>query len=176
MSTVPPAPGYFSDQPATLAGAAGSGSGLVSQVRVVALLNAVEGGLELSVAAFGLFIGMILLVVPAEIQRQGGGNPRALAAIYLTVGGVNLILGSLRLLASWRNYFFHNRGLGIVSLCVGLISTFAGCCAITSVGVAIYGLIVFFDTAVIDAFQRRSQGASVEEILGLPAAKPPGSA
>jgi len=176
MSSVPPAPGYFSDQPSTLAGSAGGSAGMVGQVRIVALLNAIEGGLELLVAAFGLFFGVILLLVPAEVQRQGGGNPTALAAIYFTVGAVNLILGSLRLVASWRNYFFHNRGLGIVSLCVGLISTFAGCCAITSIGVAIYGLIVFFDAAVIDAFQRRSQGCTVEEILGVSATKPPPAA
>ena len=174
--SVPPTPGYFSDHPTALTDAASGRAGLVSQVRVVALLNAVEGGLELSVAVFSLFIGAILLLVPAEVQRQGGGNPAVLAGIYLTVGSVNLILGSLRLLASWRNYFFHNRGLGIVSLCVGLISTFAGCCAITSIGVAIYGLIVFFDAAVMDAFERRSQGASMEEILGLPVVKPPASA
>lgn len=175
MSTVPPTPGYFSDHPTTLAGAASGGTGLVSQVRIVALLNAIEGGLELTVAVLALFVGVVLLLAPAEIQRQGGANPTALAAVYFTVGAVNLALGSLRLFASWRNYFFHNRGLGIVSLCVGLVSSFAGCCALTSIGVAIYGLIVFFDAAVIDAFQRRSQGASVEEVLGLPGAKPPGS-
>jgi len=158
-----------------MGGAALGNTGLVGQVRVVALLNAIEGGLELLVAAFCFFSGVILLLVPAEVQRQGGGNPAALAAVYFTIGSVNLILGSLRLLASGRNYFFHNRGLGIVSLCVGLISSFVGCCAITSIGVAIYGLIVFFDAAVIDAFHRRSQGTSVEEILGLPPAKPPGS-
>lgn len=176
MSTVPPTPGYFSDQPTTISGVAGGGTGLVSHVRLVAILNAVEGALELGVAGFGLFVGVILLLVPAEVQRQGGGNPMVLAAIYLTVGSVNLILGSLRLLASWRNYFFHNRTLGLVSLGVGLLSVFAGCCAITSIGVAVYGLVVFFDAAVIDAFERRSQGASVEETLGAPAAKPPGPA
>jgi hypothetical protein len=176
MPTIPPTPGYFSDSPAALAGAAAASQGLVGQVRIVAILNAVEAGLELIVAAFCLLTGAIMLLLPAEVQRQGGGNPAALAAIYLTVGSVNLILGGLRLLASWRNYFFHNRSLGIVSLCLGLISTFGGCCAVTSIGIAVYGLIVLFDAAVMDAFQRRSQGASVNEILGSPRATGPASA
>jgi hypothetical protein len=133
-------------------------------------LNAVEAGLELIVAVFSLFTGTVMLLLPEEVQQQGAGNAAALAGIYFTVGTVHLVLGALRLLASWRNYFFRNRVLGIVSFCAGLISTFAGCCAITSLGVAVYGLIVFFDAAVIDAFERRSHGASLDEILGSPGA------
>jgi hypothetical protein len=176
MSSVPPVPGYFSDTPASLSGgSAVRQTGLVGQVRIVAILNAMEALLELTVAAFCLFTGAVLLILPAEVQKQGGGNPIALAAIYLTIGLLHLILSMLRLFASWRNYFFHNRVLGIVSLCAGLLSTFAGCCAITSIGVAVYGLIVFFDAAVIDAFQRRSQGASLDEVLGI-GTSPPGKA
>ena len=165
MSTVPPTPGYFSDHPTPLASAATRG--LVGQVRLVAILNAVEATLELIVAAFCLLTGAVVLVLPAEVQQQGGGNPAALAGIYLTAGSVHLILAALRLIASWRNYHFQNRALGIVSLCAGLISTFAGCCALTSLGVAIFGLIVFFDAAVINAFERRSHGASLDEILSV---------
>lgn len=176
MSAVPPTPGYFSDNPHHSPDAPGFDPnlprrGLVNQVRVVAILNAAQGALELVVAMFCLFGGTVLLIVPVEMQ-QGGPSPVALVAIYLVAGGVHLILGSLRLLAAWRNYFFHNRVLGIASLCAGLISTFAGCCAITSLGIAVYGLIVFFDAAVIDAFHRRSQGASIDDCLGQSSSPP----
>lgn len=176
MSAVPPAPGYFSDDSHNPLNAPGFDPnmprrGLVNQVRVVAILNAAQGALELLVAMVCLFGGTVLLIVPIEMQ-QGGPNPAVLSAIYFVAGSVHLILGSLRLLAAWRNYFFQNRVLGIVSLCAGLISTFAGCCAITSLGVAVYGLIVFFDAAVIDAFHRRSQGASIEDCLGQRSSPP----
>ena len=171
MSGMPPAgPGYFSDQPYQTPNVADPASvprrGLVNQVRIVVWLSLAESLLELGVAGFCLFGGLLLRFMPDEaIKQNPGADMRWLATIYFVYGGFHFALAALRIVAAVRNYSFQNRVLGIVSFCVGLVAAFGGCCAITSIGVAAYGLIVFFDQSVIEAFETRSQFSSADDLL-----------
>jgi hypothetical protein len=61
--------------------------------------------------------------------------------------------------------------LGIFALGIGLIAAFTGFCAPTAIGLAVYGLIVYFDEPVVAAFNLGQSGKTPGEIH---AAFPPG--
>jgi len=173
MST-PPGPNYFSDPlPAEPVDTGDKRRGMVNHVRIVAWLNLAEAGLELCLAVMCLFAALLAFLLPKEFERQGAMNVNFAIGTYLVLGGVQLVLGILRLAAALQNYQFRGRMVGIISFCVGLIASFAGCCAPTAIGVAIYGLIVLFDGAVAEAFEMRATGASVDEVLSTFDKRPP---
>jgi len=166
--------------------AAYGGYGWVSQIRVVAVLNCVQGGLE-------VFLGLTLVAVgfgvPYLIEMEAASNPNAqppppemkwvLTIVYGGLGGLLLIAGLLRFYAGIRNFFFRGRVLGIVSFSTGMISMFACYCAPTSIAMLVYGLVVYLNPAVKAAFEMGEQGMSVDQILpsfAAPnyAAPPPG--
>lgn len=180
MSNVPPTgPGYFSDTPFTAVEppAEPPRRGMVLHVSTFAILNGIEAGLELLVSVFCLFIGVMMFVLPGairqQVQQQNGQDPDAVGGLYLCIGSVLLVVGLVRLVAAIRNYSFSNRVLGIVSLCLGLVAAFSGCCSLTALGVAVYGLMVLFDTEVGEAFRMKQNGVTPDQIRQTYAARRP---
>src|SRR4051812_47661890 len=105
-------PKQFQDQPAYLAPA--RDDGWVRQVRIFAILNAVQGTLEIPM---GLFTTGMAVLFPAIMQMEKAQNPNpngqppeqmlwALSAIYLAIGVPVLVSGLLRIVAGIRNYSF----------------------------------------------------------------------
>lgn len=177
MSAVPPSPGYFSDNPYQTPNMSGDPNqprrGMVNQVRVVAILNGVQGALELVMSAIYLAMGGMFTFMRPEMIRQGNqqGDPSAevmaniMPIVFFVLGGGMILLSILRIIASFRNYYFQNRVLGIVAMCLGLVSSFTCYCAPTSIGIAVYGLIVLFNREVIEAFELRTKGATADQVL-----------
>lgn len=177
MSAVPPSPGYFSDNPYQTPNVGGDPNvprrGMVNQVRVVAILGAVQGSLELVMSAIYLFLGGMFTFMRPDMIRQGNqqGDPGAevmanmMPIVFFVLGGGMILLAILRIIASVRNYFFRNRVLGIVAMCLGLVSSFTCYCAPTSIAIAVYGLIVMFNREVAEAFELRTKGATADEVL-----------
>jgi hypothetical protein len=171
----PPAfdPKQFQDQPAH-APPGSYDAGWVRQVRIFAILNAVQGLLEIPI---GLMTGGIGVLFPVmlqmeEVQKQKGGPEEvpeglfwAMSAIYLAIGIPVLICGALRLVAAYRNYYFQGRTLGIVSICAGAASILTCNCAPTAIGLMVYGLILFLNPAVKIAFEMARQGHTADQIL-----------
>jgi hypothetical protein len=166
-------PKHFQDQPA-YAPPGGYDAGWVRQVRVFAILNAVQGLLEIPT---GLLTGGIGAMFPVmlqmeEVQKQKGGPDEvpegffwAMSAIYLAIGIPVLICGVLRLVAAYRNYYFKGRTLGIVSICAGAASILTCNCAPTAIGLMVYGLVLFLNPAVKIAFEMARQGHTADQIL-----------
>lgn len=175
MSSVPPTPGYFSDNPYQTPGMPlgydpnAPRRGMVNQVRVVAILNMVQGALELLMSLMYVFLGGFFgLVMRAEMAKDdpnGGMFANIMAGVMLGFGGLMILIAAIRIYAGLRNYFFHSRVLAIVAACLGLLTVFTGYCAPTAIGVAVYGLIVLFSKEVTEAFEMRSKGASADEVL-----------
>lgn len=164
-------PKYFQDQPYAHAPVINPGYGYVSQVRVVAILNCVQGGLEIPL---GLMLTVAAVFVPWAIRQDrangGGAEPPPemewiLGAGYGIIGGALLICGILRIYAGIQNYRFRQRTVGLVSFFVGLASMIACYCAPTSIGVLVYGLIVYMNPAVKAAFEMGKQGMSGDQIV-----------
>jgi hypothetical protein len=179
-------PQRFQDQPYYPQPAFHPGLGMVNQVRIVAILNCVQGALEM---LMGLMLVAMAVIMPIVIgmeqnapDRNGQPPPEELkwflSGLYGVMGGLPLIAGILRVYAGIQNFRFRGRTLGIVSFSVGLCSIFGCYCAPTSIAVFIYGLIVYLNPAVKAAFEMGQQGLNGDQILtsfvaqGTPPFKP----
>jgi len=160
-----PYPGQYLPPP-------GSGYGWVQQIRVVAILNCVQGGLECLLGTMLVGMGIFLPIMIGmdnnnRAFRNNGqaGSEWVLLAIYGGFGAVVLAAGILRFYAGWQNFKFRKRVVGIVSFCCGLVSMLGCYCAPTAIGMLVYGLIVYLNPAVQAAFVMGEQGLSPDEIL-----------
>ncbi len=151
---------------------------MVNQVTVVAILMIVQGAFEI---LLGLVLVVVALVIPPffeeavrqQQQFQGGPNPRPdmpegvlhfLAFVYLAMGVAGILPGTIRIIAGIRNLSYRGRTFGIVSHFLGLASIGTLYCSLTSIGLTIYGLIVYFNSEVERAFALGEQGLSAGEI------------
>ena len=147
-------------------------SPLVQQVRIIAILNAIQGGLEI---LMGLIQGSMAFVFPAimmmdpNLQDDPEAPPDAffwgLGIAYAIIGLALLIGGGLRILATFRNWNFRGRMLGIVSMGVGMVSMLTCYCAPTGIGLLVWGLIAYLNPSVIQAFEMGEDGEHPETIL-----------
>lgn len=157
---------------------------MVHQVRIVAILNAVQGGLELLMGMMTAGMGIFFPVMLQIEKSANPGQPRAasdppeaffwlMAAMYGALGLAVLTGGILRLAACVQNFRFQGRTLGFVSLIGGMASVLSCYCAPTAIAILVYGLIVLLNPAVTMAFAMRRQGYSVDEILAAFMPYPP---
>ena len=167
-------PKQFQDQPGYVGGSA-SDFGWVRQVRTFAILNAVQGMLEIPMGLFT--IGMsVLFPTLIRTNQQPNADPAQVAAdestmwflagLYLAIGIPVLISGILRIVAGVQNYRFKGRTLSLVSIIVGMATLFSCYCAPTAMGLLVYGLILHLNPAVSAAFKLGRKGHSADQILG----------
>ncbi|MEX2174061.1 MAG: hypothetical protein WD872_06845 [Pirellulaceae bacterium] len=177
----------FADQPGYVVPDTGFGS--VSQVRIVSVLNGVQGALEIPMGL--LLCGMatlfpIMMRMEANNPDRQGGNPPpdemlwVMTGVYLALGVPTLLAGILRIVAAVSNFRYRRRTLGVLSISLGMVSLLSCYCAPTSIGVLIYGLIVYLNPAVKAAFQMGDEGHPSDQILASfmpyrPVAYPPQS-
>lgn len=150
-----------------------TGYGMVSQIRIVAVLNGVQGALEIPMGLMWIAGGMFVPVMFRMEQQRNANRPPPppeeflwlIAGVYLVFGTLTLAFGGLRIFAAVSNYRYKRRTLGIVSMCLGLASMLSCYCAPTGIGVLVYGLIVFLNPAVKAAFAMGEQGLSSHQVL-----------
>jgi hypothetical protein len=157
------APGYVPSDP---------GYGWVNQIRIFAVLNAVQGVLEVLMAL--LYISMAFFV-PAMMQLERANNPNVrqppeelfwfMLAVYGGMGLAVLVAAILRLCAAWSNYKYRGRTLAIVSVVGGMLSMLGCYCAPTAVALLVWGLILMLNPAVKAAFEMGEQGYAPDQIL-----------
>jgi hypothetical protein len=143
---------------------------MVHHVRTVAILMIVNGALQ---ALMGLvYTGMgpvMYYMMTREEAGAPGPEPRLMvgvgAAVNVLEGILLLSAAVLNILAGARALKFRNRVLVLVGLFgnAAVLPTFY--CAPTSIGVLIYGLLVFFHADVVRAFELGDQGVPPGEIL-----------
>ena len=149
--------------------------GMISHVRVVAILSLVQASLEI-LAAIGLIVTAIVFLfmgpgpwTNGQQPPNGGPSPDMapyfIAALYGGLGLFILAIGGTRLFAGIRLYHFRSRTLGIVSLAMGIGTVFTCYCLPTALALAIYGLIVLLNEPVSAAFQQVAAGESASDII-----------
>ncbi len=135
----------------------------------------VQGSLDVLMGM--VFIGMAALVHfgmrnaianDPEFQ-QNGPPPEVMFTMmswgYAAVGGGTSLIGLLNIFAGIRNMMLKGRVLGMIALFLGLAASLSCYCMPTSVGLLVYGMIVYLNPAVIRAFQLRAQGYAADEAL-----------
>jgi hypothetical protein len=157
--------GYSGPHYASPAGSSATNATIV-KVKVLAILMTVQGALE---ALLGLMLGGIGIVfymageqIFAAQQQQGlprqPGPPDWMYLIYVVLGGVLLVVAALRIYAGACNLRFRGKLLGIIAISVGAVSSLTCYCAPTAIGLLIYGLIVYLDANVSQAFSECEAG------------------
>jgi hypothetical protein len=152
--------------------------GLVNHVRAIAILMLVQGGLEAFAALlFGFFavaIGPLLnhqQMTHQEMQPQPNVLPPEqfvwiMTATYVVMAAASLVVAVLHITAGVRNCRFRGKVLGIVALTGGAAATLLSpYCIPTAFALAIYGLIVYLNRSVSEAFRMGEAGCPSSEIL-----------
>ena len=149
----------------------GFGRGYVKQVPVIASLMIAQGVLLLILAivcvgyAF-LFSNMDSFLPPDEQQPEMAEQMMSVFSIACIVLSVAAgILSILHFVAAYFGFNYKHRVFGIATMILGLTTILTVYCAPTSIGLAVYGLIIFFNPAVVRAFQLRKAGMGKEEML-----------
>jgi hypothetical protein len=136
------------------------GRGLVGHVPLIAIGLIVQGALELLFGALMLLMGIFFFVV--RDPELAGMRPLGGLMAALAVPG--FACGVLRLVAGVYNLRYKRRKLGMWALGLGLFTMITGYCALTSIGLAIYGLIVYLNDSVIEAFGMGDAGKKAADI------------
>lgn len=125
-------------------------------------------------AASLVVIGVMIFLLPQlskqieeqqRIQRQQ--NPKApqigdeamtmiLSAVYGGVAAVLFLIGGLNIFAGVRNFSYHNRILGIISMVLNMVSILFCWCLPLSVGLLIFGMVIYLSPEADRAFQWQS--------------------
>lgn len=143
--------------------------GKAKYVPWVATLLGIHGVL-MFLAGFGL-IGVMIFVAPQmemqiekQQEQQRKLNPNApqmgkealtsmLYTMYGAMSAVLFLIGIVNIYAGVRNFGYHNRTLGIVSMALNMGSILFCWCLPLSIGLLIFGLIIYLSPEAVQAFQ-----------------------
>jgi hypothetical protein len=166
-------PKQFQEQPGL--GNAAANFSWVSQVRTFAILNIIQGALEIPM---GLMSTGMAVLFPVMMSMEQARDPSAeaelpfegrmlwlVSGIYLAIGMPVLTCGILRIVSGVRNFRFKGRTLSLISIIAGVSSVLSCYCAPTALGILVYGLILHLNPAVKAAFEMGRQGRTAEQIL-----------
>jgi hypothetical protein len=138
---------------------------MVGQVKVVGILMLVHGITVIIMGGILAALGIMML----GVGPAGGGagpEPWIFAIIYIAWGFLVLACGVLNAVGGVRVMTFRNRVLGLVALFSNILVLFSCYCALTAIGMMVYGLIVLFQPDVVHAFEMVARGATPEEVVG----------
>lgn len=138
---------------------------MVRQVQVVAILMIVNGAL---ISLMGLYLAcmgpFMFFVTTTGGPASRPATIMVMSSIYLALGLLVLTAAALNITAGIRSLKYRGRTLALVALFCNLVPMFTCYCIPTSLGLMIYGLIVFFHHEVADAFARVADGLPPERV------------
>jgi hypothetical protein len=149
------------------------------QIKVVAILMMVEGGLEALMGVFLMVMGPVVMSLMKSAPPTSGGAPpppEAIGGVYMAMGALTLIAAIVKVIAGIRNVSLKSRVLGFVGLGSCLLSLASCYCIPFALGLGIYGMIVYLNEKSAQAFQMGDSGMPSDQILAQldAAGQPPG--
>ena len=141
------------------------------QIKIVAILLMVEGGLEALMGIFLCVMGPVMMAFmsasPPPATAGGGAPPppEVFGAIYIGMGAATLIAGILKVVGGIRNVALKSRTLGFVALGSSVLSLASCYCIPTALALGIYGLIVYVNERSAQAFKLVETGMPPEQAL-----------
>jgi hypothetical protein len=141
--------------------------GMMGQIRVVAILMIIQGALELMMG-IGLIGILCLLSLALKEVKHADAPPYSpawvLVPVYGTLAAAGFISAVLHIWAGIVNLRFRHRTFGIVALSCGCLSVFTLYCSLTTIPLAIYGLIVYLNASSTEAFRLGESGYNSDQI------------
>lgn len=151
-----PAPAGFRDVGPVVV----NGPGLVGHLVVLGVLLIVQAVLEMLFGIMLIGSGAMFYLVPDLSKMMGP----AFGAIFAAAGGGMVLLAAVRLAAGVATLRGQGRKFAIVALLLGLATVTTTYCAPTCMALAIYGLWILVNEAVIEAYRLAQQGKSWAEV------------
>ena len=135
----------------------------VQQVRVSSSLQIMVGALELLAAAY-LLVMVGVIAVESVLNRQA--DFRILIEFTaVSFGGFTIfIVAVLRIWSGIAGFKFKRRKMSIFASVLGITSALTGVCSIFSIGMLIYGLIIYLNRDVRRAYEMAEQGMTPDQI------------
>jgi hypothetical protein len=152
---------------------------ILTQQRVIAILMIIQGTLSLLMGLFLLGSAFIFpALLAADVSRQRGPMPPApgptpdqlawiLLAAYGAMGLCGVIPGALQIYAGIQNLWLKGHTLGIVAISAGVITIGTCYCLPTSLGLLVYGLIIYLHMTTKMAFQLAKDGHTFDSIMQM---------
>jgi hypothetical protein len=146
---------------------------MVGQVTAVAILMIVQGVLEIGIGLLLLVMSVFIPMMMEEAVKQQPQPPppgldafplQVMTTVYAAMASAGILAGIIHIIGGIMGLRYRGRTLGIVALLLGLVSVATCYCSVTTIGLAVYGLIVYFNADVAHAFELASQGMPVSEI------------
>ena len=137
------------------------GRGYVNQILILSIMTIVQGALLILMGAgcifYGIFIRKMTAMMPPEdqarMQAESGPALEIFSAVGIGLGVIILIIAIMHFIAGIRNLNYRGRIFTVVTWLLGLLASFTCYCGPTSVGLAVWGMIVFLNPAVASAFK-----------------------
>ena len=148
------------------------GLGYVRQIPILAIVTIVQGALLLlaafGCAAYGMFFAYMPTMMPeaerARMRAESGPVFEIVGSVIIGLAVLVLVISLLHFIAGFRALKYRGRSFIMVTWFLGLFGSFTMYCAPTSIGLAIWGLIVFFNPAVKSAFDMVENGMDKREV------------
>ena len=135
----------------------------VQQVRVSSSLQIMVGALELLAAAYLLVI-VGVIAVESVLNRQADFRI-LIEYTAVSFGGFTIfIVAVLRIWSGIAGFKFKRRKMSIFASVLGITSALTGVCSIFSIGMLIYGLIIYLNRDVRRAYEMAEQGMTPDQI------------
>ena len=136
----------------------------VQQVRVSSSLQIMVGALELLAAAYLLVIAGVFAVESFGLNRQADFR-NLIEYTAVSFGGFTIfIVAVLRIWSGIAGFKFKRRKMAIFASVLGMTSALTMYCSVFSIGMLIYGLIIYFDRNVKRAYEMAEQGMTPDQI------------
>ena len=136
----------------------------VQQVRVSSSLQIMVGALELLAAAYLLVIAGVFAVESFGLNRQADSRI-LIEYTAVSFGGFTIfIVAVLRIWSGIAGFKFKRRKMSIFASVLGITSALTGVCSIFSIGMLIYGLIIYLNRDVRRAYEMAEQGMTPDKI------------
>jgi hypothetical protein len=139
---------------------------MVSQVKVVAVLMIVWGAISTLVGL--LIAGFVPFMMVVENSRPRPGRDdtglTVMLVLFLIAGLIVITVGILHVIAGIRCLKFRGRVLAMVALFSNIPIVLTFYCSMFAIGMAVYGLVVMFNSDVARAFEMADQGVPPEDI------------
>ena len=135
----------------------------VQQVRVSSSLQIMVGALELLAAAYLLVI-VGVIAVESVLNRQADFRILIEFTAVSFGGFTSFIVAVLRIWSGIAGFKFKRRKMSIFASVLGITSALTGVCSIFSIGMLIYGLIIYLNRDVRRAYEMAEQGMTPDQI------------
>ena len=136
----------------------------VQQVRVSSSLQIMVGALELLAAAYLFAVAGMLMMEFFGLYRQGDFR-FLIEYTAASLGGFTMfVVAVLRIWAGIAGFKFKRRKMAIFASVLGITSALTGLCSIFSIGMLIYGLIIYLNRDVRRAYEMAEQGMTPDQI------------